>query len=340
MKNLVTACAALLLVTQSAFGQQERTWTDDSGQHQIQATFVRMDGNDVYLKRSDTGEEIALPLNRLSQNDQIIARELADSNSSSDSSAEMSETDIFDDIRTEARLEWSEFPSFDENGNESYDLELVVEALGSPAKEAVKYGMFNIEVIEGRDGAAVGVKEDRFSMDDIESEIIAVQRPDDDFFNDHPDNGIRCRMELSADDNLREVSSLRGSFKMVTGATVHKIVIPDVTSLIDGEVRNEQLEQLGISVTFGKSEDGQLTVDLEGDISSVLETRPCTSDGSEHRRQQGSFWSTMEASASYGFEFSDQKIPGDLHYLIVFAEGGTEVTIPFEFSDIRVPRQR
>ncbi|MEM7457584.1 MAG: hypothetical protein AAF456_24860 [Planctomycetota bacterium] len=252
----------------------------------------------------------------------------------------MSESEILDDTRTEARLEWSEFPSFDENGNESYDLELVVEAIGRPAKEAVKYGMFNVEVMEGADGAAVGLKEDRFAMDDIESEIIAVQRPDDDFFNDHPNNGIRCRMELSADDDLREVASLKGSFKMITGATIHEIIIEDVSSMLGGEVQNADLERLGLSLKVEESDDGQLMINLEGEVSSVLETRPCTASGVGHSKQQGSFWSTMENSASYGFDFEDQRIPEDVCYLVVFAEGGTEVTVPFEFSDLRVPRQR
>jgi hypothetical protein len=53
-----------------------RTWTDSSGSHKVQARFVKIENAIVYFIRED-GRPAAVPLERLSGADQIIARKLA-----------------------------------------------------------------------------------------------------------------------------------------------------------------------------------------------------------------------------------------------------------------------
>jgi len=52
-----------------------RTWTDSTGQHKVEAYFVRIDGEKVVLK-SDAGREIKLSLNRLSDEDRELLENL------------------------------------------------------------------------------------------------------------------------------------------------------------------------------------------------------------------------------------------------------------------------
>ncbi len=52
-----------------------RTWTDNTGEHKVQATFLKIEGDKVFLKKAD-GTEIELPLRRLGSSDRDIARQL------------------------------------------------------------------------------------------------------------------------------------------------------------------------------------------------------------------------------------------------------------------------
>ena len=54
---------------------RKRTWTDVSGQFKIDAEFVEMQGNIVILKKDD-GTNIRLPIDKLSDDDRKIARQL------------------------------------------------------------------------------------------------------------------------------------------------------------------------------------------------------------------------------------------------------------------------
>lgn len=60
-------------------GSSMRTWTDRSGQFQIQASLVRADENTVVLKAS-SGEQLTVPLEVLSEADRRYLRELAKRN--------------------------------------------------------------------------------------------------------------------------------------------------------------------------------------------------------------------------------------------------------------------
>ncbi len=69
MNSVAAISCCLLVATGHCFAEQEvRTWTDDTGRHDVEATFVDyVDGNVLLLK--DDGSEIAVPLERLSSSD-------------------------------------------------------------------------------------------------------------------------------------------------------------------------------------------------------------------------------------------------------------------------------
>ena len=61
--SLILCCSLLLCA------QESRTWKDDTGLFSIEATFEKLDGNSVQLKKAD-GVIVTLPLARLSEADQ------------------------------------------------------------------------------------------------------------------------------------------------------------------------------------------------------------------------------------------------------------------------------
>jgi hypothetical protein len=75
------------LVGLTSFGScwaQERAtqWIDSTGKNKVEAEFVRIEGNQVVLKRSDNGKEIKVPLNRLSAESEARARKMSSAGSS------------------------------------------------------------------------------------------------------------------------------------------------------------------------------------------------------------------------------------------------------------------
>jgi hypothetical protein len=53
-----------------------RTWTDDSGTYKVEAKYLRIEGNTVFLKQKKDGKELKVPLDRLSTPDREIAKRL------------------------------------------------------------------------------------------------------------------------------------------------------------------------------------------------------------------------------------------------------------------------
>jgi len=60
---------------QAAEAREMRQWSDATGSFQVEATFVKFDGDSIVLKRKD-GKELNVPLDRLSEADQKVAATL------------------------------------------------------------------------------------------------------------------------------------------------------------------------------------------------------------------------------------------------------------------------
>ncbi len=346
-KTCVWTVWALLLCLPLARAQEERTWTDNTGRYRVKATFVKISEDKVYLRRADTGNVISVPLSRLSAADRKLARELATKKSQADRSESASPSaaassqsagNLLKAIKTSARLEWSKFPMFGPDGKESRDLELVIEATGKPAQEAVRFGKLKLDTLTGSGGVKVTIKENRFGRDDFQNEMVIVRRGDNMFFNNHPKNGIQMRVPLEYEKGLKSIEQLKGSFHLITGADVQRIVIPDVSSLVGKKVDHERLKKLGIQVAIKKGRDGQLEVGVAGNPSSIIELRPSDAQGGVLRSVESSFRMSMPNITNYGFSFTNKQLPDNACLLIVVAEGGTDVTIPLDFSNLAVPR--
>lgn len=81
--RFVLVCLLGVLALSSSLEADVRTWTDSSGKYEIKAEFVSLINGKVTLKRED-GEEKTLPLSKLSDADQQIAKDFARKQSSLD----------------------------------------------------------------------------------------------------------------------------------------------------------------------------------------------------------------------------------------------------------------
>jgi hypothetical protein len=72
-KSVASAKPKMSRPAEGKAAPQVRTWTDDTGKHTVEASFVALEAEQVALKKTD-GKEVTLPLSRLSKNDQEYAK--------------------------------------------------------------------------------------------------------------------------------------------------------------------------------------------------------------------------------------------------------------------------
>lgn len=105
-------CAIFSLTTVVALAAtaraEMRTWSDASGKFNVEAEFVAIDGEKVILRNAD-GKEIKVPLDKLSEEDQQAANELAGSEDSPTAPPEILKAledlanEFYEDLRTTER---------------------------------------------------------------------------------------------------------------------------------------------------------------------------------------------------------------------------------------------
>lgn len=77
--NLSRQLLTVILATIAAGSSlNAREWADSTGTFKVQAAFVRIEGEQVHLKRDDTGDVITVPVSRLSEADRAFLQSLAD----------------------------------------------------------------------------------------------------------------------------------------------------------------------------------------------------------------------------------------------------------------------
>ena len=78
-ESVCQAAADTVAEVREAIAQSEgvRFWTDDTGEHQVEAIFLGLSEGTVKLQRASTGATMTVPLHRLSNDDQQHALKLA-----------------------------------------------------------------------------------------------------------------------------------------------------------------------------------------------------------------------------------------------------------------------
>ena len=337
-----TGCALYSLPLDLVMGQDSpRTWTDNTGKYKIEATFVKVENGQVELKRADNGKVVKLPLSRLSDADKKYVSTMTtteEQQDSNNSDRKDGSDKVLNQIKTKAKIQWSEYPAMDEEGNEIYDLEIVVELTGKPAEAAVKFGNVKLEKVEDDEGNEVKIGESHLMMGDFLKEMIVVKRPKEEFFREHPDNGISVKFVLDKKNvSAKKLKELKGSVDLHVGADIKLIEIDDVKSLLfdndSHQVEDEQLESFGINIELALDDDPGLLVRSEGKLGSMLDILPTNEKGEEHPKKTGHY----QTFGLYAFNFDGNEVPEDLKIVIKVAEGGEILTVPFEFENLKVP---
>ena len=330
-------CLAMFLVTFVAFETraQEREWTSSKGKFSITGEFVEQQDGIVKIKRSN-GKTIPVEIKKLSDKDQAYLSGLR-SNAAKQSDT-MEKPAGKTNLKVVGRTQWSKFPSFNADGKEEpLELELLIEAKGKQARDAIYYGMLKLNKLEA-DGKPIEIKQDQFSASDLSKEFALVKRSEDDFFNEHPKDSIRAKLVFShPKTKLKKFTSVQGEFKIRTGGKREVIKVPAKAAK---KIKNAKLEKLGISVNIALDES-TFSVNLNGDLSPVYDVKLLNAKGKKPDQIVSTSWSGSEQTKNYSFQFDEEKsISDDLMIELSIATDLEELTVPFDLPNVSVVAEK
>ena len=323
--------SVLICVISTSVVAQEREWTSANGKFTITGKLVETLDGEVKIERSN-GKVISVDLKKLSDADQTFLKSLS---TAEDAKAEPAKKEA-KAPKVKARVQWSKFPTFQDGKEEPLDLELLIEAIGPEARNAIYYGMLKIKKLEA-DGKTIEPQEDEFRSGDQTKEFVLVKRSENEFFNEHPKDGVRAKLTFDhPETKLKEFTSVEGEFKIRTGGSRRVAKLP---VRLGKDIVSEELKDLGVEVEISQ-DDATLNIELSGDLTSVYDVKLMDAKGEKPDKLSGNGWSGSGQSKSYQFFFDDKSaISEDMVFQISIAEDLEEMTIPFNLKEIRVPKE-
>ncbi len=350
----------LAAAASSACGQ-DRTWTSDNGNFKIEAALVeQLDGN-VKLKRSDNGRVVKVPLVRFSKADQDYLKTLSSGGSSTKpgsatksdgskrkgskrkgsgtkGSGTKGSSSKLAALNVSGQAQWSQDHSFGADGKEEpRALELVIEAKGEAAANALSYGMVKLEKCK-TDKGGLKLKKAEFVFRDFIKEFVEVRRSDNEFFNEHPKDGVRVKLKFDHPSSTpAKFSTVRGEFKIKTGGKRETVEIDDLRQKLDRNIRDRKLKALDVKAKL-KLANGAVGVTLKGNLDAVISVRLLDAAGNVPEELVGTSSGGGGGLFSYDFQFEgDDSIPEKLMLEIDTVKDLEELTVPFDLQDLDIP---
>ena len=237
-------------------------------------------------------------------------------------------------LNVSARAQWSKFPYENENAR---DLELLIEAKGEAAATAVRFGLLKMQTCE-TDKGPIETKEENFRMQDITKEFAKVKRSEQEFFNEHPKDGVRVVLKFEhPNEELSRFETVKGEFKIKTGGSRQTIELADVLQTLDKNIDDPKLKALGLEVKPNRDE-GNVRIGLQGKLDSVVKVHLLDQRGNKPDGLLGTSWGGAGNAFSYNFQFeNDASIPANLMFRIDVAEDLEELAIPFDLQKVDIP---
>ena len=233
-------------------------------------------------------------------------------------------------LNVSARAQWSKFPYENENAR---DLELLIEAKGEAAATAVRFGLLKMQTCE-TDKGPIETKEENY----ITKEFAKVKRSEQEFFNEHPKDGVRVVLKFEhPNEELSRFETVKGEFKIKTGGSRQTIELADVLQTLDKNIDDPKLKALGLEVKPNRDE-GNVRINLQGKLDSVVKVHLLDQRGNKPDGLLGTSWGGAGNAFSYNFQFeNDASIPANLMFRIDVAEDLEELAIPFDLQKVDIP---
>lgn len=139
------------------------------------------------------------------------------------------------------------------------------------------------------------------------------------------------------DEDVVQLDEFKGKLQVVTASQVQTIVIDDVLSFLDGTIEHPLLQQHGIRLKpafFGAG----LNIVVEAASPFVVQAMQATDRSGGPSRMLYCGRQTYRGKTVFSFHAAD-RFPRELPVAITVATGLQELTVPFEFENLPLPRK-
>jgi hypothetical protein len=211
-------------------------------------------------------------------------------------------------------------------------MKLVLEVQGADVAHASHFGMLELASATDDKGGQLKLNEDALGFHDLRTEFVEIDR-DQMFFGDDKAPKDLIRIELPFESPARAASaiSVRGKLQLKKVATVD-VVVPATL----GDVRNDQLDKLGVKVTIVKPDDDEtFAYVVSGKLEAIHEAQLLSAQGQPVQTSGSSYMSDGETSHR---SISLVKPLGtDAKLKLSLVTKAENVPVTFELKDLKLP---
>ncbi|MFG0333976.1 MAG: hypothetical protein ACF8TS_11490 [Maioricimonas sp. JB049] len=236
-----------------------------------------------------------------------------------------------DDVTLQARVQWSQFPSFSNGQQQEPPLEIAVDVVGPGAANIVAVGKPTVKTATGSNEQPLQKRDDQFSFGDG---FKAVDRT---FLNDNmPVDGVRANFEFNPPSSIPEsISMFSGSVALRTVREQKTVQIESLEKYVGKRISNADLGRAQVQFALlAQGDQRQLSL-LKGtpariqSIELIDASGSVISDGSVSRAE-------FNGKVFYSLFAGDRNVD-DLGLQITLNIGMRDVEVPFRFTDLPVP---
>lgn len=329
---------ALCFFASVSWGQSQdatyRTWTDSTGEYRIEASLVRVVGDTVVLKKQD-GKITRVPIDRLSRDDQRIARAYLRPDSPQElgkGPAPRADIQISATISKEAPFGVIVIGDV-ETQNPIF---VTLRIRGQAVIDAVKYGQFQFNSIKDDRGKTLKLLkplEGNFNAK-LDKEMVEL----DHFFLDRPDQ-LKLHLILQPPSKDAQNLTISGTFQLDVG---HSITIDNVMSNLGKPLVAPGLDKIGkFSASLPRRGEadvaGALAIDFSGDRTRIDDVELLNGDG--QKISTGGTGSGSRQTARY-IRWTGEQLPKDTKLRIVLKGEPKRKVFQIELDDIQIGRKK
>ncbi len=211
-------------------------------------------------------------------------------------------------------------------------LKLVLEVQGEDVAHASHFGMLELANAADDKGGQLKLNEDAFGFHDMRTEFVEIDRDRMFFGEDKPPKDL-IRVELPFESPARAASAIavRGKLQLKRVETVDVLVPTTI-----GDVKNEQLDKLGVKVKIVKPDDNDtFSYEVTGKLDALNAAQLVTAAGEPLETGGGM---SMSDGEKLSRDISLNKpLPADTKLKLSLVTKAENVPVTFELKDLKLP---
>jgi hypothetical protein len=242
-----------------------------------------------------------------------------------------------------AKTAWQQLPEFGQNGQTSYNMDLLVDFKGDLVGKASGFGKVMVKSITTMGGGAVKLAKKQFiNVPDLATNIMPFDASEG-FSFDHPEGTLRVAIPFEPPNPPSpQLATVEGEYKIQTAEKSEEITIEDVRAVANKALDNAALKAAQATLTlkeedtpFGKREILTITF-AAGTATSQIAMMDAAKEGFTTFANRN----PMADKPTFQVQSFDEsgKLPAKFKLTFKLHSGLKETSIPFRFENVPLPK--